>query len=79
MLEIKILGSGCANCVKLGDLTKEAVQELGLEANVVKVTDMQDILSYGVMRTPGLVVNDEVKISGRVPKKEEIIQVLKSL
>lgn len=79
MVEIKILGSGCANCVKLANLTKEAVHDLGLEANVVKVTDMQEILSYGVMRTPGLVVNEEVKISGRVPKKEEIMTVLKSL
>ncbi|AZR73188.1 redox-active disulfide protein 2 [Anoxybacter fermentans] len=79
MLEIKILGSGCANCIKLANLTKEAVDELGLEANIEKVTDMQDILSYGVMRTPGLVVNGEVKASGRVPKKEEIKEILQSV
>ncbi len=75
-MEIKILGGGCANCVKLIDLTKEALAELGLEANIEKVTDMQDILSYGIMRTPGLVVNEEVKVSGRVPKKDEIKEIL---
>lgn len=79
MIEIKILGSGCTKCVKLADLAKEAVAELGLQASIEKVTDMQEIISYGVMRTPGLVVNGEVKISGRLPNKENIMEILQEL
>lgn len=76
MIEIKVLGSGCANCVKLAEYAKEAVAELGLQASIEKVEDMQQILSHGVMRTPGLVVNNEVKVSGRLPKPEEVKDIL---
>lgn len=71
-MNIKILGSGCSNCKKLQALTEEALKEMGLEVLVEKVEDMQQIMSYGVMRTPAIVVNDKVKASGRIPGKEEI-------
>jgi small redox-active disulfide protein 2 len=69
---VKILGSGCANCNKLEEATREAVAELGLDAEVVKVTEFEDIMSYGIMSTPALVVDEEVKIAGRVPSLDEI-------
>ncbi|MFA9398967.1 MAG: thioredoxin family protein [Clostridiaceae bacterium] len=69
---IKILGSGCAKCKKLESNTKEAVEELGIDATVLKVTDFKDIMAYGVMKTPALVVDEKVKISGRVPSVSEI-------
>ncbi len=71
-MEIKILGTGCAKCQKLEELTREALAELGMEAAITKVTDINKILEYDVMMTPGLVVNEEVKCFGRVPSKEEI-------
>jgi small redox-active disulfide protein 2 len=74
---IKVLGSGCANCQKLESNVKKAVSEMGLEATVEKVTQMKDILSYGVMKTPAMVVDGQVKFSGRVPTAEEIKNYLK--
>ncbi len=71
-MEIKILGSGCANCQKLEALVKEVAVERDLEATFQKVTDYKDIVSYGVMRTPGLVVNGKVVSYGRIPSKQEI-------
>jgi len=76
---IKILGSGCANCVNLERVTREAVTELGLEAQFEKVTDFGDIASYGVMRTPGLVVDEQVLLSGRVPTREQVRELLAPL
>jgi small redox-active disulfide protein 2 len=73
---IKILGSGCANCVRLEANTKQALATIGLEATVEKVTDFGDIASYGVMRTPGLVVDEQVLVSGRVPDAAEIARLL---
>ena len=64
---IKVLGSGCTNCQNLEKATREALAQLGVDATVEHVTDPADIASYGVMRTPGLVVDDEVVLSGRVP------------
>jgi len=69
---IKVLGSGCANCKKLEALTRQAVAELGLDAEVIHVTDIADIIVYGVMSTPALVVDEQVKIAGRVPSLAEI-------
>ena len=69
---IKILGSGCANCHRLEANTKDALAALGLEATIEKVTDFADIASYGVIRTPGLVVDEQVLVSGRVPDATEI-------
>ncbi|MGI1659087.1 MAG: thioredoxin family protein [Desulfitobacterium sp.] len=73
---IKVLGTGCANCKKLEANAKEAVKELGLEAVVEKVEDLQTIMSYGVMKTPALVVNDQVKVMGRVPSTADIKKYL---
>ena len=69
---IKILGSGCANCKKLYQVAGEATKEMGVEAAFEKVEDIQKIMGYGVMRTPALVINEKVKVFGRVPGKEEI-------
>ncbi len=73
---IKVLGTGCSNCKKLEENTKKAVAELGIEATIVKVQDYKDILAYGVMKTPALVVDEKVKIMGRVPSSEEIKKYL---
>jgi small redox-active disulfide protein 2 len=74
---IKVLGSGCSNCKKLEEHTKKAVKELGIEAQVIKVQDYREIMAYGVMKTPALVVNEQVRVMGRVPKVKEIIEILK--
>lgn len=73
---IKILGTGCKNCKNLEANAKEAVKELGLDAVVEKVEDMKGIMSYGVMRTPALVVDEKVKAMGRVLKVSEIKEIL---
>jgi small redox-active disulfide protein 2 len=73
---IKVLGSGCANCKKLEANTKQAVEELGIEATIEKVEDFKKIMAYGVMKTPALVVDEKVKIMGRVPTAEEIKKYL---
>lgn len=74
---IKVLGSGCASCKKLEENTKKAVLALGVEATIEKVTDFKDIMAYGVMKTPALVVDEKVKIMGRVPSSDEIQKYLK--
>jgi small redox-active disulfide protein 2 len=74
---IKILGSGCANCKKLEENTRQAVQELGMDAAIEKVQDIKDIVAYGVMRTPALVVDEQVKVVGKVASVEEIKKILK--
>ena len=72
MINIKVLGSGCANCRKVEQSVKEAVANLGVEAQVEKVTDYSEILDYGVLATPGLVINGKLVNSGRVPNVAEI-------
>ena len=72
MLTIKVLGSGCANCKQLEKLTRKAVDQLGVEAEVIKVTDPILYADYGVMTTPGLVINEKTVCSGRVPSIAEI-------
>lgn len=69
---IKVLGSGCANCKKLEANVQEAVRELGIEAVIEKVEDFKDIMAFGVMKTPALVVDEKVKVTGRVPSVEDI-------
>ena len=76
---IKVLGSGCANCVRLEANVKEALAANGIEdATVEKVTDYADIAAYGIMSTPGLVVDEKVLVSGRVPATAEVAQLLAS-
>ncbi|CCC57807.1 MULTISPECIES: thioredoxin family protein [Caloramator] len=74
---IKILGSGCANCKKLEENTKKAVEELGIQAEIQKVEDFKEIMKYGVMRTPALVVDEKVKSFGKVLTAEEVKNILK--
>ncbi len=73
---IKVLGPGCANCKRLEERTREAVADLGLDAEIEKVTDYADIAGYGVMKTPGLVVDERLVVSGRVPTSREIAELL---
>ena len=73
---VKILGSGCKNCQTLTENTKEALAELGIEAEMIKVTDFADIVTYGVMTTPALVVDDKVLSYGKVLKTKEIVKLL---
>lgn len=75
-MHVKILGSGCANCVNLEKATRQAVEELGLQATFEKVTDYADIAAYGIMRTPGLVVDEQVLLSGRVPTTSQVKDLL---
>lgn len=77
-MKIEILGKGCANCARLEENTRKALSLLGKEATIEKVTNIDDILSYGVMRTPALVVNGEVKSSGLVLSPEQIVEILKA-
>jgi small redox-active disulfide protein 2 len=72
MLTIKVLGSGCANCKRLEQMAKKVVDQLGIEAEVIKVTDPSKYIDYGVIATPGLVLNGETVSSGRVPSMAEV-------
>ena len=78
MLQIKILGSGCPNCKKLEEEARKAVSNLAVEAEIQKVTDYQEIMEYDVLSTPGLVINEEVVSSGRIPSQGEITSFLTS-
>ncbi|MEA5076148.1 MAG: thioredoxin family protein [Coriobacteriia bacterium] len=75
-MEIKVLGTGCAKCKQLEKTVRAAVDELGLDATVEKVTELTDIMEYGLMSTPGLVVDGEVRLAGRLPKLAEVKSIL---
>jgi len=75
---IKILGPGCANCVNLEKVTRQAVTDLGIDAQIEKVTDYGAIMGYGVMSTPGLVVDEKVVFAGRVPTAAKVRELLES-
>lgn len=72
MVTVKILGSGCANCRKLEAVAREAAASAGLQAEFVKVTDMKEMLAYDLMSSPGLVVNEKLVCSGRIPTRDEV-------
>lgn len=74
---IKVLGSGCKNCTALAENTKKALRETGIEAEVIKVEDFAEIAKYGIMKTPGLVIDENVASSGKVLKANEIAEILK--
>lgn len=77
-MEIKVLGLGCPKCKRLEQLVHEAVEEAGVdEATILHVTKMDEIMAYPILSTPGLVINGELKSSGRLPRKEEIVQWIK--
>ncbi len=71
-MEIKVLGTGCAKCKSLEKITRKAVEELNLNASVEKVEDIQKIMEYSVLRTPALVINEKVVLSGQLPKVAEL-------
>lgn len=76
---IKILGTGCKNCVTLAENMQKALDELGMEAEIIKVTEMADIMGYGIMSTPGLVVDEKVISYGKVLKPKEIVLLLEKI
>jgi len=76
MKEILILGTGCAKCHKLQEMTESALKEMNIDYKLNKVTDLDDILGYGIMMTPGLVVDGEVRSSGRLPSVEDLKKML---
>ncbi len=73
MLNIKVLGSGCANCQKVEAAAKNAVANMGVEAKITKVTDYDEIMSYNVLSTPGLVINEKLVAAGRIPSDTEVM------
>ena len=77
-MEIKILGGGCAKCERLERLAREVAGELCIRATFTKVKEMDAIMAYDVMSTPALVINEEVKSSGRIPRKEEIAEWIRA-
>lgn len=76
---IKILGSGCKNCVTLKENTEVALKETGMEAEIIKVEEMKDIVSYGVLQTPALVIDEKVMSFGKVLKPKEIVKILEKI
>lgn len=75
-MNIKILGSGCVRCHELGKITKDVVKELGIDATIEEVKDINKIIAYQILTTPGLVVNEKLVCSGRVPTKAEVTQLI---
>ena len=75
-MKIQILGTGCPKCQKLGQVADQAATDLGLEYQLVKITDLNEITSFGVMMTPALAVDGEVKLVGKVPSVDEVKQIL---
>jgi small redox-active disulfide protein 2 len=75
-MDIKVLGPGCANCKKLEQLVRDVVAELGVDINISKVTDFKEIAAFKVMRTPALVINNQVMISGMLPSKAKVTEII---
>jgi len=78
MIHIKVLGSGCANCKRVEAVARKVVETLGLDAEVEKVTDFSEIMKWPILSTPGLVINDKVVSSGRIPTEDEVAVWLKN-
>jgi small redox-active disulfide protein 2 len=72
MLTIKVLGSGCANCKKVEAIAKQAVANMGVEAEVIKLTEYADMMQYNIMSTPGLVINEKLVSAGRIPSEAQV-------
>ena len=79
MVAIKVLGGGCARCQKVEEIVREAIIELDVEATIQKVKEDAEIAKYPILSTPGLVINEELKSAGRIPKKEEVIKWLQGV
>ncbi len=78
MLSIKVLGPGCANCRKLEEIVREAITATGVQAEVTKVTDMGQIVAYDVLKTPGLVINEKLVSSGRIPTPASVTEWIRA-
>ncbi|MGQ8338893.1 thioredoxin family protein [Sunxiuqinia sp. A32] len=78
-MDIKVLGPGCVRCRGLDHRVRKAVKELGIEASISKVEDLMEIMQFGIMQTPGLVVNNQVVMSGKLPTYTELKEILKNL
>ena len=76
-MEVKVLGTNCSKCKRLESKLRELVEVNNLDANVIKVTEIDEMLNYGIMMTPGLVINEEVKSVGIVPKEDQLLKWLK--
>lgn len=72
MVTVKVLGSGCANCKKVEEVVRKVIAEMGIEAEVLKVTDYAQIMQYPILSTPGLVINEKLVSSGRIPTQAEV-------
>ena len=72
MLTIKVLGSGCANCKKVEAIAKQAVANMGVEAEVIKVTEYAEMMQYNIMATPGLVINEKLVSAGKIPNEAQV-------
>lgn len=78
-MEIKVLGPGCANCHKMEEMAKQAVNDLGVTAEIVKITDMGDIARHGILSTPGLIVNGKVKHTGKpLPSLDKVKELIRA-
>jgi small redox-active disulfide protein 2 len=77
-MEIKIVGTGCAKCRKLEELVREVVQELKINAEIGKISEIKEIVKTGILLTPGLIIDNEIKFSGKLPSKEEITAIIRS-
>ena len=75
-MDIKILGTGCPKCNKLENMVKEVLKEMDADATVTKVTDIKEIAKTGVMLTPGLMINSDIKLSGKLPSKQELTKII---
>ncbi len=76
MTKLQVLGTGCANCEKLAEMAAQTAQELGIEFELEKVSEIDEITAFGVISTPALVVNGDVKVSGRLPSAEELKEMI---
>lgn len=78
-MKIQVLGTGCAKCKKLESMVREVIAEKGIAADVEKITDIKEIIKTGVVMTPGLIVDDQVKVTGKLPSKEELADMIGSV
>lgn len=76
MLTVKILGAGCSNCERLYEVTRRAADSLGAQVEVIKITDFPEMMKYGILQTPGLVVNEELIMVGKVPSLADMTTIL---
>lgn len=78
MVEITVVGTGCAKCKKLEEIVREVVSEMGVEADIKKMTDVAEIAQTGILMTPGLMIDGKVKLKGKVPSKTEVEKIIKA-